>query len=95
MLALLAMNAGVIMSTLTIRDFDDGLKAKLRVRAAQHGHSMEAEVRDILRAALTESASTGGIGSRIHELFSGVDVDDVFASLPPRTDMPRAAEFPE
>ncbi|TMZ65819.1 plasmid stabilization protein, partial [Klebsiella pneumoniae] len=33
------------MATLTIRDFDDELKAALRVRAAEHGRSMEAEVR--------------------------------------------------
>lgn len=36
------------MATLTIRDFDDDLKAALRVRAAQHGRSMESEVREIL-----------------------------------------------
>ena len=83
------------MSTLTIRGIDDGLKANLRVRAARHGHSMEAEVRDILRTVLTESAATGGMGTRIHELFKDVDTDDVFRSLPPRTDMPRAVEFPE
>lgn len=83
------------MSTLTIRDFDDGLKAKLRVRAAQHGQSMEAEVREILRTVLAEPASTTGIGSRIRQLFSDVDTEDVFLSLPPRTDRPRAAEFPE
>lgn len=40
------------MATLTIRDFDDELKAALRVRAAEHGRSMESEVREILRTAL-------------------------------------------
>ena len=39
------------MATLTIRDFDEELKSALRVRAAQHGRSMEAEVREILRTA--------------------------------------------
>jgi hypothetical protein len=29
------------MATLTIRNFDDALKERLRVRAAEHGHSME------------------------------------------------------
>lgn len=80
------------MSTLTIRDFDDGLKAELRVRAARHGRSMEAEVREILRAALTRATSTVGVGSRIHQRFSDVDVS---FSLPPRTESPRAAELPE
>ncbi|MEY4484064.1 MAG: hypothetical protein RL693_1516 [Verrucomicrobiota bacterium] len=35
-------------TTLTIRNLDETVKQKLRVRAAQHGRSMEAEVRDIL-----------------------------------------------
>lgn len=43
-------------ATLTIRNVDPRLKEKLRVRAAQHGHSMEAELRDILRRALATEA---------------------------------------
>ncbi len=42
------------MVNLTIRNLDSTLKERLRVRAAQHGHSMEAEVRQILRDALRE-----------------------------------------
>lgn len=41
------------MATMTIRNLDDQLKARLRVRAAIHGHSMEDEARNILRAALS------------------------------------------
>ncbi len=41
------------MSSITIRNLDPALKEKLRVRAAEHGHSMEAESRDILRMALS------------------------------------------
>lgn len=41
------------MATMTIRNIDDQLKARLRVQAAQHGRSMEDEARDILRAALS------------------------------------------
>lgn len=81
------------MATLTIRDFDDGLKAELRVQAARHGRSMEAEVREILRAALIRSASTVGIGSRIRQRFH--DVDDPSFPLPSRTERPRAVELPE
>lgn len=36
------------MATLTIRKLDPAVKERLRVRAAQHGHSMEEEVRRIL-----------------------------------------------
>lgn len=81
------------MATLTIRDVDDDLKGRLRVRAAGNGRSMEAEVRAILRAALPESAPQDGLGTSIHQLFADVGGADL--SQPPRTDMPRAAEFPE
>ncbi len=40
-------------ATLTVRNVDARLKEALRVRAARRGHSMEAELRDILRRALT------------------------------------------
>jgi plasmid stability protein len=42
------------MSSITIRNLDDGLKRKLRLRAAEHDRSMEEEARDILRCALAE-----------------------------------------
>jgi antitoxin FitA len=42
------------MATLTIRNLDAALNERLRMRAAQHGHSMEAEVRQILRDTLRE-----------------------------------------
>ncbi len=43
------------MATLTIRQLDDKTKARLRVRAAHHGCSMEEEAREILRSALAAS----------------------------------------
>ncbi len=43
------------MASITIRNLDDALKSKLRVRAARHGRSMEGEARHILRAALAET----------------------------------------
>ena len=83
------------MATLTIRDFDDELKAALRVRAAQHGRSMESEVREILRRTLTadetEPAHTG-LGSRIAALFADLG-EPAFEDLPPRSGHVRAAEF--
>jgi plasmid stability protein len=79
------------MATLVIRDLDDAIKARLRVRAAHHGRSMEAEARAILRAALTERAAQRGLGSRIQQRFA--DLDEVAITLPPRTEEPRAAEF--
>lgn len=40
------------MAVLTVRDATDEVHRALRVRAAQHGRSAEAEVREILSAAL-------------------------------------------
>lgn len=43
------------MATLTIRNLDERLKGRLRVRAATRGRSMEEEARQILRTVLNES----------------------------------------
>lgn len=45
-------------TTLTIRNLDEGVKRKLRLRAASHQRSMEAEVREILATSLAEDAPT-------------------------------------
>ncbi len=50
MLRLTAMEAGV--ATLTVRNLDDDVARRLRIRAAEHGRSAEAEHREILRTAL-------------------------------------------
>ena len=42
------------MASITIRNLDDGLKRRLRIRAAENGRSMEDEARDILRRAVGE-----------------------------------------
>ena len=42
------------MTSITIRNLDEQLKRKLRIRAAEHDRSMEEEARDILRCALSE-----------------------------------------
>ena len=57
------------MATLTIRNLDDAVRDRLRRRAAEHGHSMEEEVRQILRQVVEPAkpaATTEGLGSRIH-----------------------------
>lgn len=41
------------MAMLTVRNLPDEVHRALRVRAAQHGHSMEAEVREILECAVS------------------------------------------
>lgn len=79
------------MSTLTIRRLEEETKALLRVQAAYHARSMEAEARDILRQALAPRSADTGLGSRIHARFAAVGVREF--QLPSRSDMPRAAEF--
>jgi plasmid stability protein len=41
-------------ATLTIRNLDEAVKQKLRVRAAMHRRSMEAEAREILAQAVAD-----------------------------------------
>lgn len=81
------------MSTLTVRNIEPVIKDKLRLQAATHGHSMEEEVRCILRQAMLQASQPAGLGSRIHERFAvlgGVDLP-----LPERVELPRFASFEE
>ena len=41
------------MAMLTVRNISDEVHRTLRLRAAQHGHSMEAEVREILESVVS------------------------------------------
>ncbi len=68
------------MSSITIRNLDPGVKARQRIRAAQHGRSMEAEARQILQAALEASGvpRARNLYDRIRERFEplgGVDLE--------------------
>jgi len=45
------------MASITIRQLDDGVKKRLRLRAARNGRSMEDEVRTILRGAAMEGTA--------------------------------------
>ena len=81
------------MATLTIRDLDEDLRAQLRVRAAEHGRSMEAEVRAILRESLAKPAPAMRLGRRIHQRFATLGEPEL--DIPTRTDQPRAPALPE
>ncbi len=73
------------MASLTIRNLDDALKASLRIRAAEHGRSMEEEARQILGKSLVRGRTSVGLGSRIASRFTavgGVDLPVVSRSLP-------------
>lgn len=66
------------MTTLTIRNVEPALKERLRVRAAHHGHSMEAELRGILREALMAHPREINLADAIRRRFApfgGVDLE--------------------
>jgi plasmid stability protein len=68
------------MSSITIRNLDPAIKERLRIRAAGHGHSMEAEVRSILQTTLKQPEEPAGrnLYDRIHARFAplgGVDLE--------------------
>ena len=72
------------MASITVRNLDDDLKRRLRIRAAEHGCSMEQEARDILQRVLDGAVPTGGnetemgMGAILHEFlkpFRGVELD--------------------
>lgn len=73
------------MSSITIRNLDRAVKERLRVRAAEHGHSMEAEARRILQTTLKEPERPQGstLYERIRARFEPLGgADDM--ELPPR-----------
>jgi plasmid stability protein len=84
------------MGSLTIRSLEDGVKQRLRVRAAQNGRSMEAEVRDILRRAASEPLRpeppvpmnlAESIRAKV-AMFGGIDLE-----LEPREPLPEPPSF--
>lgn len=71
------------MATLTVRDLDDSVRDRLRVLAAQHGRSMEAEVRAILTEAVASPMERSLIDTL--QAFSAVLADSGYDLEP----MPR------
>ena len=70
------------MASITIRNLDDGVKTRLRVRAADNGRSMEEEARLILRKAVEPRAARPNLARAIRARIAplgGVDLE-----LPPR-----------
>lgn len=80
------------MTSITIRNLDDGLKRRLRVRAAEHDRSMEEEARDILRCALfEEQQATDNLAEvirRLVEPYGGFELPPF-----PRGAMPEPPDF--
>lgn len=66
------------MASITIRNLDDGIKRRLRVRAAEHGRSMEEEAREILRDVVGDIRPPMNLAQRLRARVAGtggVDLD--------------------
>lgn len=70
------------MASITVRNLDDEVKARLRVRAAGHGRSMEEEARVILREAVERDAGPVDFAAAIRGRFA--PLDGVELELPER-----------
>lgn len=82
------------MGTLTIRNLDDPLKSRLRLRAAARNRSMEEEARQILRAALQEPvAPAQDLGTRIRARFAALG--DVRLAIEARQPARQPPDFAE
>ena len=80
------------MASITIRNLDEEVKTRLRIRAAEHSRSMEEEVRIILREAVSDrKAGPGNLAAFTRECFAplgGVELE-----LPPRGPMREPPDF--
>ena len=66
------------MASITIRNLDDSVKQRLRVRAAKHGRSMEEEARRILTAGVIPDDGRA-LATAIRALFEplgGVEIPE-------------------
>lgn len=76
------------MASIMVRNLDEDIKRRLRVRAARHGRSMEAEVRAILEDSVREPEN---FAETLMESFGGLG--GVELDIPARTAHARPMEF--
>ena len=79
------------MASITIRNLEEDIKQRLRVRAAQHGRSMEEEAREILRKVMREDTPPRDLAAAIRARLS--PADRVELELPPHDPMQDPAHF--
>lgn len=80
------------MASITIRNLDEEVTTRLRVRAAKHHRSMEEEVRVILRDAVNGGrTSPRDLAKFTHECFA--PLGGVALELPPRGPMREPPDF--
>lgn len=79
------------MADISIRNLDDSVRDRLRIRAASHGRSMESEVRAILAEAVGDPEQPVGFLEAAFERFSALG--GVELELPERSTPVRGADF--
>lgn len=62
-----------VVTSLTIRNLDEDLSQRLRVRAAEHGRSMEEEAREILRAVVGDEVGPANLAVAIRARMASLD----------------------
>jgi plasmid stability protein len=78
------------MAQVLVRKQEDTFKRKLKRRAARHGHSMEQEIRDILRDAVkNDGRRRKGLGTAIAELFKGIELEEPIPELKIELQIPK------
>ena len=70
------------VASITIRNLDDDVKTRLRVRAAEHHRSVEEEARSILRDAVGRKPDSRNLADILRSHFGPVKGVDL--ALPPR-----------
>lgn len=63
------------MANLSIRKLDDDVLSRLRILASTHGISMEEEVRQILKQAVTPRIKLGDMALQLFGEEQGVELD--------------------
>ena len=79
------------MASITIRNLDDDVKTRLRIRASTNGRSMEEEARRILREAVEREAGPKDLAKAIRARFApfgGVELE-----IPARQPMHQPPSF--
>lgn len=79
------------MAAMSIRNLDDRVRERLRVRAAANGRSMESEVRAILEAAVMHPTGSDNLFTALMERFGGIG--GVELDLPTRSTPARAVDL--
>ena len=83
------------MASITIRNLEDDIKQRLRVRAAEHGRSMEEEVRDILRRVMSDAATPRDLAAAIRtRVTPGARVDLDLPAREPMREPPKPGRRP-